>query len=180
MRRQLNALALAALLPLGSNALANRREPKRDRLTVGARPRLEMEYCAQGDVGRALQRRFDKNRTRVLEPEELELLEGYLAREALALVKLTADGRPFPMAQHLRGGSVFQDQVCANLELEAESPLAAGDHRVVLADRHADRSLTFSVELQLAPGAAWRSHLQPVESLGGARRALTVDFAVLK
>jgi hypothetical protein len=84
------------------------------------------------------------------------------------------------MVQHLRGGSVFNDQVCANVELEAEAPLAAGDHRLVLTDRHKDRSLTFSVELSLGDGAAWRSRLLPVESLGGARRALTIDFAVLK
>jgi hypothetical protein len=171
------AVALAGLLLAAGAASAHRHEPKRERLTVGREPALAIEYCAQGDLGRTLQRLFDKNRNRILEPEELGKLEAHLAHEATAFLRITVDGAPVPLTERLTGGGVFADEVCAQIDARAVSPIAAGNHRLVLADRHKDRGLAFTVELALAPGASWRTRPLPVETLGGGRE-LSLEFSL--
>lgn len=158
-------------------ASAHRHEPKRERLTVGRDPTLAIDYCAQGDLGRTLQRLFDKNKNRQLDPEELERLEAHLAREATAFLRITVDGAALPLTQRIAGGGVFADEVCAQIEARAQAPLAPGDHTLVLADRHKDRGLAFTVEIALEASASWRTRPLPVETLGGSRQ-LTLEFTI--
>ena len=146
------------------------RYPKRDRLELRADgATLIVDYAVpRGEDARALREIFDRDRSQLLDSNELAALGRYLADQATHFIALTLDDQPLALER---------DAPQTDLEPLPDGRLAVrvvlraryepGKHDLLFKDRHKDRRIAVPLELALE-GVHKDSSLPPQPLLDAA------------
>ena len=118
---------------------------------------------------------FDRDRSGALDDKERAQLQRQLAREATAFLEVSLDGRALRLAPRtaiLDASGGTDERLSLHLELRADRALAAGDHKLRVADHHKDRRLAIPVAVTLGQGVTYRTRPPLVLTVDATRAAL--------